>query len=147
MSWLANLAYWHWWILGIVLLMLEVFAPGAVFLWFAAGAFIVGTLLLVIPDMGWEIQFLLFAVLSIASVIAWRVYKTRNPEDTGYPTLNRRGEQLIGRIITLEQPIEDRLGKVRIDDSTWKVTGPDLPIGAKVRVESVEGTVLVVEGI
>lgn len=145
MDWLTNLLYWHWWVLGILLLTLEMFAPGAVFIWFAAGAFIVGTLLLIIPAMTWEIQFLLFAVLSIASVVVWRVYKTRNPEDTGYPALNRRGEQLVGRIVTLEQPIQDQVGKIRIDDTTWKVTGPDLPIGSKVRVESAEGTVLIVD--
>ena len=147
MDLLTGLAYWHWWVLGIILLILEAFAPGAVFIWFAAGAFVVGALLLAIPTMAWEIQFLLFAVLSVASAVGWRVYKKYNPDDTGYPTLNRRGEQLVGRIVTLEQPIEDRVGKIRINDTTWKVTGPDLPIGAKVRIDSVDGTVLIVDAV
>ncbi|MCG8379509.1 MAG: NfeD family protein, partial [Proteobacteria bacterium] len=59
---------------------------------------------------------------------------------------NRRGEQYVGRIFTLEEPIVNGVGKVKVDDSTWKVMGVDMPAGTKVRVLSVDGTILNVEG-
>ena len=46
---------------------------------------------------------------------------------------------------TLDQAIENGVGYVRLDDSRWKVSGPDLPKGTKVRVTGADGTVLEVE--
>ena len=37
------------------------------------------------------------------------------------------------------------VGKVVVDDSTWRVKGPDLPAGTHVRVVGVDGVVFVVE--
>ena len=93
-----------------------------------------------------EVQFLIWAVLSVAAVVGSRLYLRRHPIETDRPTLNRRGEQYIGRHFTLEEPIVNGLGKIRVDDSTWKIEGPDaLPAGCKVKVTDVEGTVLKVE--
>jgi membrane protein implicated in regulation of membrane protease activity len=142
---MATLTYWHWWILAVALLVLEVFAPGAFFLWMGVGAGIVGVILLVTPDMGWEYQFMVFAIFSIVSIATWRLYIRKHPTETDKPTLNRRGEQYVGRVFTLSEPIVDGIGKIRVDDSTWKVTGEDCGMGTKVKIISVEGTVLKVE--
>ena len=50
-----------------------------------------------------------------------------------------------GRVFTLETPIKDGEGRIRVDDSSWRVTGADRFAGAKVRVVRVEGTTLVVD--
>ena len=47
------------------------------------------------------------------------------------PFLNRRAEALVGRVFTLEKPIVDGVGTVRIDDTVWRVTGPDSPAGTR----------------
>jgi inner membrane protein len=60
-------------------------------------------------------------------------------------SLNQRGEALIGRRFTLEAPLAGGEGRIRVDDSSWRVTGPDLPRGAAVRVVRVDGATLVVE--
>ncbi len=62
--------------------------------------------------------------------------------------LNRRGAQYVGRLFTLEQPIVNGVGKLRVDDTTWKIIGEDCPVGTRVRVSGVESTVLkvVLEG-
>ena len=52
-------------------------------------------------------------------------------DESDQPLLNRRGEQLIGRIATLTEPIKDGRGRVRIGDTMWRVSGPDLPAGAQ----------------
>jgi membrane protein implicated in regulation of membrane protease activity len=59
--------------------------------------------------------------------------------------LNRRGQQYTGRIFTLDHPIVNGVGKIDVDDSTWRVKGPDLEAGTRVRVVGVDGVVFVVE--
>jgi membrane protein implicated in regulation of membrane protease activity len=138
--------YWHWWVLATILLILEVFAPGAFMLWMGIAAAVIGALLLIAPDLTLEVQLLAFSILSVASIVGWRLYVRRNPpEQTDEPTLNRRGSQYIGRVFTLDEPIVNGVGKLRVDDTTWKVAGPDLPLGARVRVGRVDNTVLLVE--
>lgn len=142
---LTQLTYWHWFILGAALLILEVFAPGAFLLWIGIAAGIVGLILYVVPTLGWEYQVIIFSVVSVGSIIAWKRYRKTNPEVTDEPTLNRRGSQYIGRVFTLDAPIVDGVGKIRVDDSTWKVVGDDCAAGTKIKVVGIENTVLRVE--
>ncbi|MDJ0943765.1 MAG: NfeD family protein [Kiloniellales bacterium] len=145
MSPLEQIEFWHWWIAGVALVIIEVFAPGAIFMWMGISAGIVGAMLLAVPDISWQVQFLVFAVLSVGSIAGWRVYHKRNPTESDQPSLNRRGEQYVGRVFTLQDGITNGTGVVRVDDSRWKIEGEDLPAGTKVRVTGVEGTVLKVE--
>ena len=138
------LTYWHWWILAVALIVLEVFAPGAFFLWMGVAAGIVGGVLVFAPNLGWEYQVMLFAIFSVVSIASWKLYQRKHPVKSERPTLNRRGEQYVGRVFTLEEPIVNGSGKIRVDDSIWKIRGEDCPVGDKVEVTSVEGTVLVV---
>ena len=57
-------------------------------------------------------------------------------ETTDQPLLNRRGEQLVGRIATLTEPINDGRGRIKLGDTLWRVSGPDLPAGTQVRVKA-----------
>ena len=137
--------FWHWWMLGLALFVLEVFAPGSFFLWMGVSAFVVGGALWMTPDMAWEWQALIFAVLSVASIIVWRIWSRKHQTPTDQPNLNRRGAQYVGRVFTLVEPIENGAGKIRADDTTWKVFGPDRAAGQKVRVTDLEGMILRVE--
>jgi len=145
MEWLENAVYWHWWALGLVLVILEAFSPGVFFIWMGVAAGAVGLVTLLIPDLGWEYQLLLFALVSVASVVLWRLLLDRHPTDTDQPRLNRRGEQYIGRAFTLDEPIVNGQGKIRVDDSTWKIEGEDCAAGSRVEVAGVDGVVLKVE--
>jgi hypothetical protein len=138
-----HLLYWHWWVAGLLLLTLEAFVPGAIFLWIGISAFVVGALAWMIPDLGWKVEFVLFAALSIVSVFAWR--KLRPQITSDQPALNRRGESYVGRQFTLEQPIVNGTGKLRVDDSQWRISGPDTPAGSRVRVTRAEGATLHIE--
>ncbi|KPJ92979.1 MAG: hypothetical protein AMJ55_08945 [Gammaproteobacteria bacterium SG8_15] len=140
-----ELTYWHWWILGLLLIVLEVFAPGAFFLWMGISAGVVGVTLLIAPDMGWEYQFMIFAIFSIVSIALWKRYAKNTAETTDHPTLNRRGEQYVGRTFTLEEPIVNGMGKIRVDDSTWKISGDDCDAGTKVKITGIDGTIFRVE--
>ncbi len=140
-----EIEFWHWWIAAIVLVVIEVFAPATVALWMAVSAAVVGVLLLAVPDLTWQTQFLVFAILSVATVIGWRAYQIRYPTVSDQPMLNRRGEQYIGRVFTLDEAIVNGTGKIHVDDTMWKVVGADLAEGTQVRVTGVEGTLLTVE--
>ena len=142
MDLLAGIEFWHWWVAAIGLIVVETLAPGAIFLWLGVSAAVVGAILLAAPELSWEYQLLIFAVLSVGSVIGWRAYHKRHPTETDLPNLNRRGEQYVGRLITLDDPIVNRVGKVRLDDTSWKVEGDDLPAGARIEVVGVDGVVL-----
>lgn len=144
-GWFQQLSYWHWLVLGVVLVILEIFSPGVFFLWLGIAAGLVGLVLFVLPNIGWPTQLLLFALFSLLSVVASRRYLNRHPIETDEPTLNRRGEQYVGRRFTLSAPIVNGTGKIRVDDSTWKIRGPECPAGSRVRVTGVEGVVLTVE--
>jgi hypothetical protein len=61
------------------------------------------------------------------------------------PFLNRRAEAFVGRVFTLEKPIVDGTGTVGIDDTVWRVSGPDTPAGSRVKVIRVDGAALYVE--
>lgn len=141
----AAIEFWHWWVAALGFIVLEVFAPGTLFLWTGVAAGVVGLLLLVFPEISWQNQFVVFAAVSVVSVVAWRLYHRRHPTQTDRPTLNRRAEQYVGRVLDLDQGIVNGTGKVRVDDTTWKVQGADLPAGARVKVVAVEGTILMVE--
>ena len=145
-AYFASFTFWHWWLVGLILIALELFAPGSIFLWTGIAALTVGGVMLFVP-MHWGWQFLLFGVLAIASVVAWRAYHRLRPIESDEPLLNRRGEQYIGRVLTLTEPINDRVGRVKLGDSVWKISGRDLPAGTTVRVTAVDGTILRVEKI
>ena len=142
---MESITYWHWWILAAALIILEVFAPGAFFLWLGIAAGVVGGLIYLTPALGWEYQVLVFSVLSVASILVWRKYFRITPEETDEPALNRRGEQYVGRVFTLTEPIVNSMGKIRVDDTTWKIRGEDCPVGTRVQVTGVDGTIFEVE--
>ncbi len=133
---------WHWWVAGILLIILEMLAPTGHTLWLGVAALVVGALLWLFPQLDWKLQLLLFAVLSVASVLLYRQYARKKQHVTDEPSLNRRGERYIGRVFTLDEPIINGVGKIRVDDTTWRVTGPDRPAGETVKVISVDGSTL-----
>jgi len=144
-EWLQNLVFWHWWILAGLLLILELTAPAFFFLWLGIAAAAVGMIMLVFPGLSLETQLVLFSVASVVAIFMWRKYCESRPAVTDQPNLNRRGQQYIGRVFTLTSPIKNGEGKVTVDDSTWRVKGPDLPAGSTIRVVGIEGVIILVE--
>lgn len=141
------LHYWHWWVLAIVLVILELTVSGAFFfLWIAAAAALTGLVALIAPAMGWQGQLLIFALLTVISLVLWHRFKPLQTA-SDLPALNKRGHQYIGRHFTLDHPIVNGIGKLTVSDTTWKITGEDLPAGTKVTVTRVEGTSLRVEAV
>jgi membrane protein implicated in regulation of membrane protease activity len=139
-----NMVWWHWWVIAVAFVILEVLSPTVFFMWMAVAALVVGVLLMLVP-MSWEVQFLLFAFLSVVAIMGGRTWFRRHPIKTDQPMLNERGQTLVGQVAVVENPIVNGTGRIHIGDSTWKVRGPDAPAGTRVRIVSAESTVLTVE--
>ncbi len=146
----TELGPWAWWVLGIVLLILEVLMPGVFLVWIGIAAIVTGALSLLLWDAAfwtWHAQWLVFAVLSLVAVLIGRRIVSARGTPSDQPHLNQRGQSLVGRTATLEQPISEGRGRIRLDDTMWSVQGPDLPVGARVRVTESNGRDLTVEAV
>ena len=123
---IASFGIWNWFIAGGILLGIEVIAPGTFMLWLGLSAILVGAISLVVV-WPWQAQFIAFAVFALASIPIWlRVgRKVETPVDQ--PFLNRRSDAFVGQTFTLDKPIQNGSGGVRIGDTVWRVSGPDAP--------------------
>jgi membrane protein implicated in regulation of membrane protease activity len=136
---------WAWFVLGLVLLALELVVPGGWFLWLGAGGILTG-LLSFVPGITWPWQVTIFGVLALAIVVGWTmISRTRKPT-SDRPHLNERGESYVGREGQIDEPIVDGYGRLKLGDTWWRIAGPDLAAGNRVRVVgTADGNVLRVE--
>jgi inner membrane protein len=140
----STLGTWNWLVFGFILMALELAAPGVFLFWFGLAALLVGLVSFALHP-SWQSQLLMFAVFAVAAVPLWRRLSRSNREASqSNPYLNRRAAALVGRVFTLEKPIIDGSGTVRVDDTIWRVAGPDAPAGSRVKVVQADGANLTV---
>ncbi len=136
--------YWHWIIAGLVLIAIDLIVlPGAFFLWVGFAALLVGVLSWLV-SLTFVTQLLIFSPLALLITWAGKRFMKNNSQSDA-PFLNRRQEQLVGKIIILSNPIVKGNAQVILGDSVWNIKGPDLPAGQKVVVKAIEGNALIVE--
>ncbi len=142
----SDLTFWHWFILGGILLIIEMVVPSTLFLWPGLAALLVGVLKLVVPAVGWPVSVAVWAILSVVTVVGWTKYRKKHPKTVDDNGLNQRGQQYIGQVFVLTRALENGKGEIKVGDTVWAVTGMDtLPAGANVRVSGVDGARLSVE--
>jgi len=140
---MTSSTFWFWFGVTALLIIMELlFSTSFFFLWLGIVSAVVGVIVWSMPNLSWQFQILLFAVGSIISLLLWRQYWKTHHTKTDRPTLNRRAEQYVGRTFTLSEPIINGRGKINVDDSTWRVEGPDLPAGTPVLVIGVDSVTL-----
>jgi inner membrane protein len=137
----ADLGGWSWMILGAILFVLEVTSPGIFLMWFGVAAAVTGILAFAFY-ITWQWQLMWFCLLSLAAVLIALKYLRRHPLESERPLLNERPVQHIGQCYELVDPIVNGRGSVKIGDSIWRVQGPELPNGTRVRVLGCDGTLL-----
>ncbi len=142
---LAELGFWHWFALALLLLVTEVSLAIGVLLWIGLAAGIIGIITWLVPALAWSTQLLLFAIVAIVNTVTWWRLLRADVITSDKPQLNRRAEQLIGRECILQEPIIGGQGRVEIGGSYWRVTGIDCAGGARVKVVAVDGVVLQVQ--
>ncbi|WP_295967229.1 NfeD family protein [uncultured Bartonella sp.] len=145
---LMTLGAWNWVVLGFVLLLLELIFPGVFFVWFGLGALLTALVSLLFYHLpwvaSWEVEVIFFLIFSIIMVLIGRNFFRRDRE-TDEPLLNRRTDQIIGKRVVLEEPVQDGKGRIRVDDTIWRIKGPDLPEGTEVKVIAFDNGVFTIE--
>jgi inner membrane protein len=68
---METLLWWHWIVIGIVLLLLELVVPAFAIFWFGLGAILTGLLLAALPELSLAAQLLVFSVSSVGFVLLW----------------------------------------------------------------------------
>ena len=145
---LENMNGVRWLILGFALLVAEVATGTSYILWVAVSALIVGVFALILP-IGWQMQFLLFAILSVALLYVGHKY-VRPKFKGGEPSdLNDRARALIGTHVKAVSDFETGIGRVHVGDTQWraKIASGDVKANEELVVKAVEGTTLIVEKI
>ncbi len=140
-----GLGGWFWMLLGLILLTLEILAPGVIFLWLGVAAILVGVADLAF-QISWQTELMAFGFLALILVFVGRMLMNRFRKlETDRPMLNERSKALIGKEFSLAEPIIDGRGRIKVLDSYWRVAGPDCEAGGKVRVVDADGASLQVE--
>lgn len=88
--------------------------------------------------------FVIFATTVFAAYF-WRQYRKHQDELNNPLAEHRLGLRYIGQSLVLEQPIQNNSGQIFLGNREWKVRGPNLPIGSRVRVTGVDGSILLVD--
>jgi len=140
-NWIASYGPWVWVVVGVVLLALELVIPGGFLLWLGIAGILTGIVAFFQP-IDWPFQFLIFGGLSLVLIVVWMRYTKGRERVTDRPFLNRRADVFIGHEAVLDEPIRDGFGRLALGDTMWRIAGPDLPAGQRVRVVSADGAVL-----
>lgn len=145
-AFIAGSGPWGWLVAGLIMLALELVVPGGYLLWMGIAGIITG-LVTLFWAIGWPVQWLIFGMFSLISIALWVRWTRSRPAASDRPHLNERADHLIGQEAVLEQAIAQGFGRVVLGDTVWRVSGPDMALGSRVRIVGSEGAVLKVEAI
>jgi membrane protein implicated in regulation of membrane protease activity len=143
-----ELLYWHWLLLGMVLVVAELFVPSFTILWFGLGAVLVGLVSLLVT-MSLTIQLALWAISSVVLTVLWfKYFKTTMLDKTN---AGRTSQSVIGEFgQVIKVATEGSRGQVRfvipiLGDDEWDFISEDhVDIGDRVYIKEISGNTLIV---
>lgn len=139
------LQWWHWIVLGLVLIATELVVPAMVLVWFGLSALLLGLALAVMPGLSLTTQVLIWTLLSVALVVLWlRVFKTaQHKTKAGTP------DAIIGETGLLVSEVapfkhgEVRFQRPLMGSDVWDCVAEEaLKPGTRVVVTAIEGSTL-----
>lgn len=137
-------AHWVWISIGLILAALELLVPGVYLIWLAVAAIVTGLLALGL-DLALPAQIIVFVSTSLIAAYSARRFLRDSPIESTDPLLNQRGSRLVGETAIVTQALDGGLGRIKYGDSEWIARGPDLEVGARVRIIGSDGAILLVE--
>ncbi|KTC68143.1 Inner membrane protein YbbJ [Legionella birminghamensis] len=142
---MSGLVYWHWLALALILMIAETLGAAGLLIALGMAATLTG-LITLMAFLHWQWQLIWFSILCIVFTIGWWKVLRYRTRVSPPPLMNRPLDALIGRTALLSQAIENGRGKIYLNDAYWFVTGPELPVGTRVKILGVQdNTVLLVE--
>ena len=142
MDGIVQLNVWHWLAVAGALVVIDLLLGTTLLIWASLAALITALILWGFPGLAIPWQLSIFAGLTMLLLGATRAWMRRHPGSPRDATLNRRAEALVGTRRRLASAIEYGEGELTIDDTRWRIHGPDLPVGRWVVVTAVDGNVL-----
>jgi membrane protein implicated in regulation of membrane protease activity len=144
-----TIEWWHWMVLGIGLVLLELAIPAFFVIWFGLGALFVGVILVAAPSASLPVQVVVWIAASLAFVFLWfkvfkvHVHRTR----VGLSKGQFAGEIGLGtRDIKPFQKGQIRFQKPILGAEAWEaIADEDIAPGERVQVLAVEGNILRVQ--
>ena len=144
-----ELATWHWLVLGILLVIMEIFIPSFTVLWFGLGALVVGVTLWPLPELPLAAQLLIWIVASCLFAILWFMYfKPRMIDKTTAGIAREAAVGESGQVIKV--PAGERRGVVRfaipiLSADEWEfICEQDVAVGDRVFIKEFSGNTLIV---
>ena len=143
-----EMLYWHWLVLGLVLIVAEIFIPSFTILWFGLGALVVGVAALLF-EIPFSIQVLIWTVFSVLFTVLW--FKLVKPKMVDSSNSQAARESAIGesgQVIKL--PAGDTKGKLRfstpiLGEDEWEFScEAEVDLGDRLHIQEILGNVLVV---
>ena len=136
-----NLNYMHWLVIGLVLIIIELFVWSVFLLWIGASAITVSIIFYLIPEISGPLQLIIFLILaSSATYLSKRYYPVKTVDDQ----LNDKAKKHIGKECIIES-IENGVTKVKIGESLWFAKGSNLSAGQRVKIIDVESSTFIIE--
>ena len=143
-----ELLYWHWLILGMVLVAGEIFIPSFTIFWFGLGAIVVG-LVMTVVELSFTAQILIWTISSVAFTVLW--FKYFKPKMTDRTTAGSSRDAAIGEAgQVIKAPTEHSRGQVRfttpvLGEDEWDFICVDsVSIGDRVFIKEIAGNTLIV---
>ena len=145
-AFLEQLTYWHWFALGAVLMIFEIFTPTFYLIWPGIAAVVVGVIKLIEPGLSWQICLTIFGAMSVVAIVVWAAFYKRLPANgVDVTSLNRRATTYIGRRAVVAEGFRAGRGPILLDDTRWQAVnevGTDLGAGSAVTVTGADGVML-----
>ena len=145
-----DIFWWQWVVLGIGLVVLEIFLPSFISLWFGMGAIIVGLVAWLFPQVGTPVEVLIWIIASITFVVFWfKYFKPKMIDKTKAGVSRDAAIGEIGRVI--KAPVNGSRGVVRfslpvLSEDEWPfICENQVTAGDKVAIKDFSGNALVVE--
>ena len=141
-----ELAWWHWAVGGVVLILAELALPAFVLVWFGLGALVMTTVLLVAPGLGITAQLAIWLVVSLALTGFWfKVFKPSQHKTR----IGMSASDVVGEIGVLTHDVapfsrgEVRFQKPLVGADVWPcIADVEIKAGERVKVLEIEGSLL-----
>lgn len=143
-----EIVYWHWIVLGLLLMAAEIITPTFMLLCVGAGAVVVGFVLLFVP-ISLTVQIMLWATLSVVFLFLW--FQFIRPLSIDKTKAGLASENIINETgMVIKLPVNGKKGMLRfsvpkLGNEEWEFMTEDVVAeGDRVRVVSVSGNSLIV---
>jgi len=140
-----EITHWHWFILMIVIIGIEMVSMSMYLIGPAAAAGIVGLVKWAFPELSLFGGLMLFSLLTVVFTYLSRYLLKNTKEGESDLGLEANGSEYVGRTFMLESDVVNGTGRVKVGDGAWNARGPDAAAGAKIKITGVQGNALLFE--